>query len=90
MQRVEIENSRTAGFLTFLSRIPVLVFWADAFGQCIRKTGKKTMAKFDGVIGQSLMTIEKKDDEVVFVFQDNRFLFVNAVNGTLQVTSVPE
>ncbi len=48
------------------------------------------MAKFDGVLGQSLMTIEKKDDEVVFVFQDNRFLFVNAVNGTLQVTSVPE
>ena len=46
MQRVEIENSRTAGFLTFLSRIPVLVFWADAFGQCIRKTGKKTMSNY--------------------------------------------
>lgn len=48
------------------------------------------MAKFDGVIGQSLMTIEQKDDEVVFIFQDNRYLFVNAINGGLQVTSVPE
>jgi hypothetical protein len=48
------------------------------------------MAKFDGVIGQSLMTIERSDNEVVFVFQDNRFLFVNAANGKLEVTSVPE
>ena len=48
------------------------------------------MAKFDGVIGQSLMTIERSEDEVVFVFQDNRFMFVNAVNGKLNVSSVPE
>jgi len=48
------------------------------------------MAKFDGVIGQSLMTIERSDKEVVFVFQDNRFMFVNTVNGKLEVSSVPE
>lgn len=54
------------------------------------KNSRLDMAKFDGVIGQSLMTIERSDNEVVFVFQDNRFLFVNAVNGKLEVTSVPE
>ncbi|MCS4537761.1 MAG: hypothetical protein HYY67_02725 [Thaumarchaeota archaeon] len=48
------------------------------------------MAKFDGVIGQLLMTIERSDNEVVFVFQDNRFMFVNAANEKLEVTSVPE
>ena len=48
------------------------------------------LAKFDGVLGQLLMTIERSDNEVVFVFQDNRFMFVNAVNGKLEVTSVPE
>jgi len=48
------------------------------------------MPKFDGVIGQLLMTIERSDNEVVFVFQDNRYMFVNAVDGKLLVTSVPE
>lgn len=48
------------------------------------------MAKFDGIIGKSLLTVEEKENELTLVFGDNRFLFVKLENGTLRSESVPE
>ncbi|MDG7041763.1 MAG: hypothetical protein JRN22_01785 [Nitrososphaerota archaeon] len=48
------------------------------------------MAKFDGVIGQELLTVEEKESEVVFIFRDNRYIFVRLVDGKLTTESVPE
>ena len=48
------------------------------------------MARFDSVKGQALMTVEEKDEEVVLIFGDNRYLFVAAAGDKLQVTSLPE
>ncbi|MDG7044511.1 MAG: hypothetical protein JRN19_04240 [Nitrososphaerota archaeon] len=48
------------------------------------------MAKFDGVIGQELLTVEEKEGEVVLIFRDNRYIFVRLVDGKLITESVPE
>ena len=48
------------------------------------------MAKFDGVIGQELLTVEEKEGEVVLIFRDNRYIFVRLVDGKLTTESVPE
>lgn len=48
------------------------------------------MAKFDGVKGQAVMTVEATDEEITFIFGDNRFLFITAVQDGLEVTSLPE
>ncbi len=48
------------------------------------------MAKYDGVIGHPLLTVEEKDDELTLIFHDNRYLFVRIVNGKLTTESVPE
>ena len=48
------------------------------------------MAKFDGVIGQELLTVEEKEGEVVLIFWDNRYIFVSLVDGKLITESVPE
>ena len=49
------------------------------------------MARFDSVKGQALMTVETKDDEITFIFGDNRYLFVaTSGNDKLNVTSLPE
>ncbi|MDG7035762.1 MAG: hypothetical protein JRM72_00025 [Nitrososphaerota archaeon] len=48
------------------------------------------MAKFDGVIGQELLTVEEKEGEVVLIFRDNRYIFVRLVDGKLVTESVPE
>lgn len=48
------------------------------------------MAKFDGVIGQQVLSVTEKDNELTVVLQDNRYLFVRVNNGKLEVQSVPE
>jgi len=51
---------------------------------------KSQMAKFDGIIGKALLTVEEKENELTLVFADNRFLFVKLENGKLKSDSVPE
>ena len=34
------------------------------------------MAKFDGIVGMALLTVEEMENEITLVFADNRFLFV--------------
>lgn len=48
------------------------------------------MAKYDGVIGQDLLTVEEKENEITLIFRDNRYLFIRLVNGKLQTESIPE
>jgi hypothetical protein len=48
------------------------------------------VAKYDGIIGQDLLTVEEKDNEITLIFRDNRYLFVRLVNGKLQTESLPE
>lgn len=48
------------------------------------------MAKFDGIIGKALLTVEEKENELTLVFADNRYLFVKMENGKMQSNSVPE
>lgn len=48
------------------------------------------MAKFDGVVGKALLTVEEKENELTLVFADNRYLFVKLEGGKLTSESVPE
>ncbi|GBC73456.1 MULTISPECIES: hypothetical protein [Candidatus Nitrosocaldus] len=48
------------------------------------------MAKYDGIRGQELMDVEEKEDELILIFKDNRYLFVRVENGRLVTESVPE
>jgi hypothetical protein len=48
------------------------------------------MAKFDGIKGQELMDVEERDNELILIFKDNRYLFVRVENGRLVSESVPE
>lgn len=48
------------------------------------------MAKFDGIVGKALLTVEEKENELTLVFADNRYLFVKLENGKLASESVPE
>lgn len=48
------------------------------------------MAKFDGIVGKALLTVEEKENELTLVFADNRYLFVKLENGKLSCESVPE
>ena len=48
------------------------------------------MAKFDGIVGKALLTVEEKENEITLVFADNRYLFVKLANGKMQTESVPE
>jgi len=48
------------------------------------------MAKFDGIVGKALLTVEEKENELTLVFADNRFLFVKLDNGKISSVSVPE
>jgi hypothetical protein len=50
------------------------------------------MAKYDGLLGQPLLEVEEPDKEggVTLIFKDNRFLFVNVVDGKMVTTSIPE
>ncbi|HVP24066.1 MAG TPA: hypothetical protein VMS77_09175 [Conexivisphaerales archaeon] len=48
------------------------------------------MAKYDGIVGQELLTVEEREGEVTLVFRDNRYLFVRLIDGKLITESVPE
>ena len=48
------------------------------------------MAKFDGIVGKALLTVEEKEGEITLVFADNRYLFVKLEGGKLTSNSVPE
>ena len=48
------------------------------------------MAKYDGIVGQEVISVEDGDNEVTIVFRDNRFLFVKLEEGKLVTESVPE
>lgn len=48
------------------------------------------MAKYDGIKGQELMDVEEKEDELILIFKDNRYLFIRVENGRLVTESVPE
>ena len=52
--------------------------------------GKSALAKFDGILGKALLTVEEKENELTLVFADNRFLFIKLENGKLSSDSVPE
>lgn len=51
---------------------------------------RPSMAKFDGIVGKALLTVEEKENELTLVFADNRYLFVKLDNGKLRSDSVPE
>jgi hypothetical protein len=48
------------------------------------------MAKFDGIKGQELLDIEVQENELTFIFKDNRYLFVKNENGKMNCDSLPE
>jgi len=48
------------------------------------------MAKYDGIVGKALLTVEEKEGELTLVFADNRYLFVKIENGKIRSNSVPE
>jgi hypothetical protein len=48
------------------------------------------MAKFDGIKGQELLDIEITDNELTFIFKDNRFLFVKNEQDKIICDSLPE
>jgi hypothetical protein len=48
------------------------------------------LAKFDGIIGQDVLTVTEGENELTIIFRDNRFLFIKVVNGKLVSDSVPE
>jgi len=48
------------------------------------------LAKYDGIVGQELLTVEEREGEVTLVFRDNRYLFVRLIDGKLITESVPE
>ncbi len=48
------------------------------------------MAKYDGIIGQDILTITEGENELTIILRDNRYLFVKVINGKLVTESVPE
>jgi hypothetical protein len=48
------------------------------------------MAKYDGIIGQDILTVTEGDNELTIILRDNRYLFVRVINGKLTTESVPE
>jgi len=58
----------------------------------VRFVEKKTMAKYDGLLGQPLLEVEEPDKEggVTLIFKDNRFMFIKAEDGKLSTISIPE
>ena len=48
------------------------------------------MAKYDGIKGQELLEVDEKENELVLIFKDNRYLFVRVENCKLVTESIPE
>ena len=53
---------------------------------------KLSMAKYDGLLGQPILEVEEPDKEggLTFIFKDNRFLFIKAIDGKIETVSIPE
>ena len=49
------------------------------------------MAKYDGLLGQPILEVEEPDKEkgITFIFKDNRFMFIKAVDGKIETISIP-
>lgn len=50
----------------------------------------RPLAKFDGIIGHDVLTVEEKENEVTIILRDNRYLFIRLVDGKLVTESIPE
>ncbi len=48
------------------------------------------VAKYDGIIGQDILTVTEGENELTIILRDNRYLFVKVINGKLVTESVPE
>jgi hypothetical protein len=48
------------------------------------------MTKFESVIGQEILEVDEKENELTIIIRDNRYLFIKVVDGRLAVDSVPE
>ena len=50
------------------------------------------MAKYDGLLGQPILEVEEPDKEggITFIFKDNRFMFIKAIDGKIETVSIPE
>ena len=50
------------------------------------------MAKYDGLLGQPVLEVEEPDKEggITIILQDNRFMFIKAVDGKIETVSIPE
>ena len=50
------------------------------------------MAKYDGLLGQPILEVEEPDKEggITFIFKDNRFMFIKAVDVKIETVSIPE
>ena len=50
------------------------------------------MAKYDGLLGQPILEVEEPDKEggITFIFKDNRFMFIKAVDGIIETVSLQE
>ena len=48
------------------------------------------MAKFDGIVGQDVLSVTEKENEITIIFRDNRYLFVKLIDGKLVSESIPE
>ena len=50
------------------------------------------MAKYDGLLGQPILEVEEpdKDGGITFIFKDNRFMFIKAVDDKIETVSIPE
>lgn len=48
------------------------------------------VAKYDGIIGKTLLAVSEGENELTLVFADNRYLFVRVNNNRLETESVPE
>ena len=55
-------------------------------------SGKKNMAKYDGLRGQELLEVEEPDKEggITLIFKDNRFMFIKVKDGKIVTQSIPE
>ncbi len=56
------------------------------------KKNNAHMVKYDGLLGQPILEVEEPDKEggITFIFKDNRFLFIKAVDGNIETVSIPE
>tara|TARA_B100000315_G_scaffold158000_1_gene146669 strand:+ start:2730 stop:2876 length:147 start_codon:yes stop_codon:yes gene_type:complete len=48
------------------------------------------MTKFESVIGQEILEVDEKENELTIIIRDNRYLFIKVIDGKLTVDSVPE